>query len=114
MTQAVSGYVENRRYRRYAVGLPCTVRPKGKAAGPHPDLQTKTIDVSRGGLLFSAQTGFEVGATIECLLELPIHSIRNHIVTIRCLGRVVRVGALDGGTVGVGATIDTFEFVNPV
>ena len=105
---------DQRKFRRYSVNLPCTVKPKKVRRGTErAALQTKTLDVSQGGLFFTAKADFKIGTKIECTLRLPIKTARNTPVTIHCRGEIVRVVPLESGAIGVGATIKSFKFSNP-
>ncbi len=104
---------DNRRFRRYGVRFPCTVKTKeGRKQRPGPELTVATEDVSRGGFFFITATALKVGTEIECTLQLPIKSLGKEPVTIRCRGEIARIIPMEGGKVGIGATIDSFEFVN--
>ena len=114
MMHQASASKDQRRFRRYSVNLPCTVKPKKARRGAdRAALYTKTLDVSQGGLFFTAKADFKIGTRIECTLRLPIKSSRNTPVTIHCRGEIVRVVPLDSGAIGVGATIKSFKFSNP-
>ena len=110
----VSGSRDQRRFQRYSVNFPCAVKTKRVRRGSEPPvLQTETLDVSAGGLFFTAKADFEIGTKIECTLRLPIKSTRNNPVTIHCRGEIVRVVSLPAGAIGVGATIHSVKFANP-
>ena len=106
----VSESKDQRKSRRYSVSFPCTVRPKKTRRGvDRPVLQTKTRDVSVGGLFFTVKRGLEVGTEIECTIQLPGKSSRNNPAAIYCRGKIVRIVRLGRGTMGIGPTIDTFR-----
>ena len=106
----VSESKDQRKFRRYAVNFPCTVRPKKTRRGvDRPILQTETRDVSVGGLFFTVKRGLEVGTEIECTIQLPTKSSWNTPGAIYCQGKIVRIVRLGRGAMGIGATIDTFR-----
>ena len=110
----VSESRDQRQFRRYSVTFPCTVNTKKVRRGAERTvLQTETLDVSAGGLFFTAKADFKIGTKIECTLRLPIKSSRDNPVTIHCRGEIVRVVPLLAGAIGVGATINSVKFANP-
>lgn len=109
----VSESRDQRRFRRYSVSFPCTIKPKKTRRGlEQPALQTRTRDVSVGGLFFTVKRGLKVGTEIECTIRLLTKSSRNAPVAIHCRGKIVRIVRQDGSTIGVGATIDSFRFID--
>src|SRR3972149_3050043 len=92
---------DQRKFRRYLVNLPCTVKSKKVRRGAERTaLQTKTLDVSQGGLFFAAKSDFKIGTQIECTIRLPIKSSGNNPVTIHCRGEIIRVVPLAAGAIG--------------
>ncbi|MBI4442680.1 MAG: PilZ domain-containing protein [Acidobacteria bacterium] len=106
---------EQRRFRRFAVDLPCRVKPRKsrKAAAAESELRVNTQDISKGGLFFVAPADWQVGTDIECIIQLPVEAFGSPGVTIKCRGRIARTISLEGGGIGVGATIERFQFVRP-
>ena len=102
---------EQRRFRRYSVNFPCEIKPVKRAASAKR-VTTTTKDVSCGGLSFSVPGKWEVGAPIEFLLQLPLKAMGTKPVALRCQGKVARVTDQDDQRVGIGATIERFEFVH--
>lgn len=96
---------ERRRFRRYQVNLRCIIKVLGS-----PNLSNAVLFVgeavngSRGGFFFVTKDSavWEVGAEIECLIQLPAKS-GDRMVAMRCWGKVVRLARQEGGRVGVGA-----------
>ena len=110
----VSESRDQRQFRRYSVNFPCTVKAKRVRRGAEPALlRTETLDVSAGGLFFTAKADLKIGTKIECTLRLPIKSSRDNPVTIHCRGKIVRLVSLPAGAIGVGAAIHSVRFVNP-
>lgn len=101
---------EQRRFRRYSVNFPCEIRPT-KQSGKRM-VSTTTQDVSCGGLYFSVPAEWEVGTPVEFVLHLPLKATGSKPVALRCQGKVARVVAQDEQRVGVGATIERFEFIH--
>ncbi len=108
------GKIDQRNFHRYGVNFPCTVRRVRKRKAPkahvEPAVQTATKDVSTGGLYFETSADWKVGTDIECMLHLPTKVFRRHPVAIRCRGKIARVTQKAPGSIGVGATIEQFEF----
>lgn len=100
---------EQRRFRRYSVNFPCQIKSAKRTA---KRVSTTTQDVSCGGLYFSVPGEWEVGASLEFVLQLPLKSMGSKPVALRCQGKVARVVEQDDERVGIGATIERFEFVH--
>jgi hypothetical protein len=106
--------LERRQFRRYAVSFPCTVKsqPRGKRQSSF-ELETETMDMSRGGFFFLAPLGEQnLPSKIECLVRLPIKTPGGQAVAIQCRGKVVRMTAEESGRIGVAASIEQFEFMH--
>lgn len=103
---------EQRKSHRYLVNFPCSVKrsraPKEPAETAIP---AETKDVSTGGIYFEASADWKIGTEIECFLHLPVKAFGGRPVGIRCRGKIARVERPRPGTVGVGATIEHFEFL---
>ena len=116
MTQQSHGEIDQRRFHRYWVNFPCTVRPVHKRKGFKSSwgtataIEAETKDVSTGGLYFEASSDWKVGTEIECLLHLPVKAFGGQPVAIRCRGKIARVTQKEPGSIGVGATIEQFKF----
>ncbi len=114
--QQSHGEIDQRRFHRYGVSFPCTVRLVRNHEGSKSPMETATAieaetkDVSTGGLYFEASADWKVGTEIECLLHLPARVFGRQPVAIRCRGKITRVSKKDPGSIGVGATIEQFEF----
>lgn len=103
---------EQRKSHRYLVGFPCSVRRSRSPKEPvEAAIPAETKDVSTGGIYFEASADWKLGTEIECLLHLPVKAFGGRPVGIRCRGKIVRVDHPGSGTVGVGATIEHFEFL---
>ena len=103
---------EQRRFRRFAVNLPCKVKPRSRRkVSAESEVGVCAQDISRGGFYFTAPVGWEIGATLECTIQLPVGVLGTQAVAIRCRGKVARIIPLEKGGIGVGATIDSFRFV---
>ncbi len=114
MMQQSHGEIDQRRFHRYGVSFPCTVRLAKKRNSHKAPVETaieaETKDVSTGGLYFEASADWKVGTEIECLLYLPVKACGEQPVAIRCRGEIARVTQKAPGSIGVGATIKRFEF----
>lgn len=101
--------LDQRRFKRFGVKLPCRVKPRAPRKGAAaPELAVETQDVSRGGMFFLTSTDFAVGTAIEVELDLP-ELIAGKQAKIRCRGVVTRVVPQTEGRVGIGATIDYYR-----
>lgn len=102
---------DQRRFRRYAVSFPCVVKPRKKRKSTEiPELRAETQDVSSGGIFFVASADWQIGTEIECELRLPVKALGGRPIGILCRGKVARIVKADDNRVGVGATIDHYEF----
>ena len=107
-TSSVPGK-EQRRCRRYSVNFPCEIKP---ATETGKRISTTTQDVSSGGLYFSVPMEWEIGTSIEFVLRLPLKAVGAKPVALHCQGKVVRIVEQEEQRVGVGATIERFEFIH--
>ena len=108
-TQGKTGTLDQRRFQRFGVKLPCRVKPRGGRKGTAQQaLEVETQDVSRGGMFFTASANMEIGTAIEFELELPAIMVGSP-AKIHCRGTVTRVVPQSGGRVGIGATIDHYK-----
>lgn len=104
---------EKRRFHRYMVKFPCAVKPlRARQESAQADLVVHTQDISSGGLFFVASAPWEVGTPIECVIQLTSKAFGGRSVGVRCRGRIARLVPNEQGGVGIGATIDRFEFVH--
>ncbi len=103
---------EQRKSHRYLVSFPCSVRrSRGLKEPVEAAIPAETKDVSTGGIYFEASADWKLGTKIECMLHLPVKAFGGRPVGIRCRGKIVRADSLKSDTVGVGATIEHFEFL---
>ena len=101
---------ERRRFTRYVVSLPCSIRA---TRSPKTEwLKTHTINMSSGGLHLVAMGEWKVGTRVECVVQLPGTSVGNGSSRIRSQGRIVRTVAQEQGGIGIGVTIESFEFID--
>ena len=116
MAANVQSLRDQRRFRRYFANFPCSVRPakraRRKASSETLEVLTTTQDVSRSGLYFTVPGEWTVGTKIECVLHLSAKVVGPKPVAIRCRGKIARIVTQEEGRVGVGATIESFEFIH--
>ncbi len=94
------------------VRFPCSVRhTRGSKKPVETAISVETKNVSTGGIYFEASADWKIGTEIECLLHLPVKAFGGRPVGIRCRGKIARVEHPRPETVGVGATIEHFEFL---
>ncbi len=104
--------VENRKNRRYSLALPLKVRVKTQE---WTEADTYTRDVAAAGVYFSLAEPCEIGSAVEFDLTLPAEMSQGIVIRIRCRGKVVRVERPDGsGRIGIGATIEEYDFLKDV
>lgn len=103
--------IEQRKSKRFELRLPVEVVRKSfqpvSSAG-------ETKNLSAGGVLFAADLDAQVGDPLEYVITFPTASINGGNVSLRCLGKVVRVER--AGSQGekrltlVAATLERYEF----
>lgn len=102
---------EKRRFTRYCVSLPCSIRNLREANSSRA-LDARTVNISRGGLYVVAPADWKLGAPIECVIDLITKSLRASPKALRTEGKIVRINTQEGGGIGIGATIERFEIVD--
>ena len=104
--------IELRKAKRFDLKLPVEV--VRRSFQPVSSTGT-TKNLSAGGVLFSATILIEVGEPIEYIITFPTHPINGGTVSLRCLGKVLRLepnGSDEpNGAVLVAATLERYEFV---
>ena len=98
---------DKRRARRFPMTLPVMVRAEETSK---EEALTQTINISSTGVYFEFGSDVGVGSSLEFVLTLPEQITRGGPVQIKCVGKVIRVDR-GGGTVGVAATIERYEFL---
>ena len=104
--------IEQRKAKRFDLKLPVEV--VRRSFQPVSSTGT-TKNLSAGGVLFSATIPIEVGEPIEYIITFPTHPINGGTVSLRCLGKVLRLepngsDEANGGVL-VAATLERYEFV---
>src|SRR5215813_5015055 len=92
-------YPERRRARRYRVALPVELEGLGRGL---------TRDISTSGVYFETTEALVRGAPLTFSLFLEQTDLSGPVWVV-CAGEVVRVDR-QPGSVGVGATIESFRF----
>jgi hypothetical protein len=88
-----------------------------RAAGNTLSSVGETLNVSSGGVLFTADRRLEVGETLEYTIAFPLRPGSPESTDLHCLGKVLRYeGSIaDAGRPGkvyiMAATIERHEFV---
>jgi len=74
------------------------------------EYRAETTDISAGGISFAIDSPIEVGSQVEFSIEMPSEvSGGRHVVTVMCVGRVVRcTEEVSGQTIAV--VIDAYHF----
>ncbi len=98
---------EARATRRFPLKLPVLVK------SPDGEHEAQTRDVSaRGVCFFIDGDHVEQGSNIEFMLTLPPEVTLTEAISVRCVGRVVRVESNHpGGKTAVAAQIEKYEFL---
>ena len=104
--------IEQRKTKRFDLKLPVEV--VRKSFQPVSSIGT-TKNLGAGGVLFSATIQAEIGEPIEYIITFPTHPIDSGTVSLRCLGKVLRIepngSDAASGAVLVAATLERYEFV---
>lgn len=101
--------MERRRASRYALRMKARVHSVGTSALPAP-IETWTRDVSAKGLFLEMEEPPAIGTRMQLMLQLPAEVIGRPVL-LRCVSRVVRVVSEEGKKLGVGAAIESYEFI---
>lgn len=104
--------MDQRRANRYAFRMKAKVQTVGTSPLSQP-IETWTRDVSAKGLFLELDQPMAEGTQIQLTLQLPAE-VTGKPVMLRCVSRVVRVVAETKDRVGVGAVIESYEFVRSV
>jgi len=101
---------EQRKFRRFELKLPVEVVRTGSRRMSGPG---ETLNLSSGGVLFTAGSKMEVGEPIEYFITLPTGSGSEADVRLLCRGKVVRLVRRDAEPepVAVAATLERYEFI---
>lgn len=104
---------DKRRARRFPMTLPVVVKVEEETEEQKP---VQTYNVSSSGVYFEFASPLDVGTPLEFVLTLPEQITKGNAVRIKCVGKVVRVdhGKAEGGSLGVAATIERYEFLREV
>jgi hypothetical protein len=103
--------MEQRRTRRFKLHLPLSITRSGPE---RMALAGFTRNISSNGVLFTTEREPDMAGPIEYVITL------NHdgpqVVTLRCIGKVIRAERLDGGVdpvpaYQVAATLERYEFI---
>jgi hypothetical protein len=104
--------IEQRKAKRFDLKLPVEV--VRRSFQPVSSTGT-TKNMSAGGVLFTSTVPIEVGEPIEYIITFPTHPINGGTVSLRCLGKVLRLepnGAdAETDSVLLAATLERYEFV---
>lgn len=97
--------VEKRKMsHKYQVKLPCLLRRLD--GGNLQELVAETVDMGRDGFFCVATDDslWNVGAEIECAVEVPVAPTAQRVVTIHGRGKIMRVIPGENGKVGLEAS----------
>jgi hypothetical protein len=108
--------MEKRRFRRFAVHVPCFVKhahSRAPQSATRRVIPAETRDISRGGLSLVMNADWKVGTEIECVIQLQVQPAPQKPVEIECRGKIVRVNPQERGGFEVGASIEQFSYLYP-
>lgn len=100
---------EQRRTNRYSFRMKAQVQSVGPATLEEP-IETWTRDVSAKGIFLEMNQPLAEGTRMQLTLQLPAE-VTGKPVMLRCVSRVVRIVGDSGDRIGVGAVIESYEFV---
>ena len=100
---------DRRSIRRFDMRLPATVKV---ADTPLEEMLTETQNISARGVFFYLDRRLAPGSRIDVTLTFPPHVTLTDSLRVRFTAEVVRVEAtLPASRVGIGAVIDSYEFL---
>ncbi len=104
--------IEQRKTKRFDLRLPVEVVRKSFQP---VSCSGTTKNLGAGGVLFSVNLDVEVGEPLEYIITFPTHPIDPGTVSLRCLGKVVRLepngSDAPNGAMLVAVTLERYEFV---
>lgn len=100
---------DQRRSNRYTFRMKAQVQSVGSSPLSEP-IETWTRDVSAKGIFLELAQPLTEGTRIQLTLQLP-SEVTGKPVMLRCVSRVVRVVGEGDRKIGVGAVIESYEFV---
>jgi hypothetical protein len=101
--------MDRRATERFPLNLPMTVRwttPSGIA-----EAQTKSEDVSSGGIYFCLSKRIEDGSPVEVVMTLPNQITSVGRMHVCCIGRVQRTEVIELNQIGLAVQLEHFEFL---
>ena len=77
-------------------------------------VETETHDLSSDGFYCLAKTSFVPGEALVCTLGVPTHRPNgsDHMVSVECRVRIIRVEATQEGLYGVGCRIEEYRLLH--
>jgi hypothetical protein len=106
-----SSTINQRISRRYSIKCACAVKKRSRrASSDESPMQAETQNISNRGLFFTITGKWEIGDTIQCELQLPA-IFPGKTNRVSCQGKIARIIEQPDGTIGIGATIESFQFV---
>lgn len=103
---------ENRRANRYSFRMKARVDSVDSSALEQP-IEAWTRDVSAKGIFIELEEPVTEGTRMELTLHLPAE-VTGKPVLLRCISRVVRIESGTKERLGVGAVIESYEFIRAV
>ena len=105
---------ERRRFRRYDLSLPLSVR----RIIPHerhrkPGVVTQTTNISRGGMSFRCPGFWNIGNRIDLVVDVPFSAFGGRPTSIHCKGKIVRLDSVSDEACTVAAVIESVKLVAP-
>ena len=103
--------IDDRRLtRRVPLSMPLRVRIWKSAI---PEQRAESVNISERGVYFATGSHFKEGEQLELYLRMPEEIVGRAQTDWRCVGRVVRVQALDASSraLGVAVEFDRYQAV---
>ena len=104
--------IEQRRTQRFELRLPLEVVRSGSE---RLSKAGETRNLSSVGVLFTSEAGIDIGEPIEYVITLTPRRSARETVSLRCMGKVVRLEPLELPAAArpfeVAATLERYEFI---
>ncbi len=100
---------EKRAIRRFALQLPVTITGH---SGESVLASAESRDVSSHGICFLCDAEMEANSPIEFILTLPSEITMTEPLSVRCIGKVLRVERQQSRNFSVAAAITHYEFLS--
>ncbi|MGH9722361.1 MAG: PilZ domain-containing protein [Bryobacteraceae bacterium] len=104
--------IEQRRTKRFDLHLPVEIV---RAGAERISRFGRTRNISSGGVLFTASSRMEIGSAVEYIVTLAGGGTTTSAVSLRCMGKVLRLEPLPADNVDnsftVAVSLERYEFL---